>query len=128
MPPPTVAITGFVAGDAMTIKRPAITGVPQGRTLTKAWLTIKRNKRDADNQAALQLSITSSPAAAGQITDTGASGTAALLFALTNAQTLALGWVEPYVFDIQLKFDNGDIATLELGTIQFTQGVTDAAS
>jgi hypothetical protein len=120
-------LRGFVAGDDFDVER-TITGIPAGRTLTKAWLTVKRLAADVDGSALLQLVITSSLTSAGQITDTGADGTGTVVFQVSAAQSAALGFALTYQYDIQLKFDNAEIATLERGSLQLEQGVTDATS
>lgn len=124
MPPRTdVKIAGYVAGDDLTVSRDVL-NIPAGRTLAKAWLTVKNLDTDAD-PGLVQKTITSVAGADGQITDTGADGTGALLFKLSatdTGTTLVAG--KTYVFDIQAKFDDNTIATLEKGTISFVQGVT----
>lgn len=62
--------------------RITVPDVPSGLTMTKAYLMVKNNWTDADNSAIVSLSITSSPTASGQITDTGADGTGTLEFVI----------------------------------------------
>ena len=123
-------ITGFVAGDDLSLEE-TVAGVPAGLTLVKAWLTIKAKIADLDVAALAQKVITTSAqAGVGQITDPGASGTGALLFLIVPADfgTGKLLYDVAYVYDVQVKFSDATIATLELGTIRFERGVTDAAS
>ena len=50
------SIAGVAAGDALDVKR-TVTNIPATQTLTKAWLTLKVNRFDAD-AALLQKVIT----------------------------------------------------------------------
>jgi hypothetical protein len=115
------------AGDAFSVLR-AVPGLPAGRTLAKAWLTIKQNKTDPDAAAKLQLDITTAPTSEGQITDATGVAPGALTFTITAAQSAAIGAARRFYYDVQIKLDNGEIATLELGTLQLDQGITDATS
>jgi hypothetical protein len=122
-------ISGYVGLDNLSIPY-TVTDIPVGRTMTKAWLTIKTQKEDAD-PGILQKVITTAPQAGiGQITDPGASGTGQLLFLIapSDFSAAALVALVTYEYDIQVKFDDGGIATLELGKITFEQGVTAATS
>lgn len=124
MPPRTDAkISGYIAGDDLTVSRDVL-NIPGGIRLVKCWLTVKNLDTDAD-PGLVQKIITDIAGADGQITDTGAGGHGIILFKLSAADTgttLVAG--KTYVFDIQAKFDDNTIATLEKGTISFVQGVT----
>lgn len=120
-----------VAGDSLEVRRTV--ELPAGATLTKAWLTIKKDPDTADASADLQKEITgTNVAGTGAIEADGGAGTgdgyATLRFDLTPTNTTALGAGVKYTFDIQVLTAEGDIDTIEVGTIRFTQGVTDATS
>jgi len=113
MPPNLAAtITGYAIGDTLSIAREVI-DLPVGRTVTQAWMTV----------GSLQKIITSAPQAGiGQITDPGADGAASLLFEFTITDTgVTLAHERAAHFSIQVKFDNGEIATLEAGDFQLTR-------
>jgi hypothetical protein len=81
---------------------------------------------DAD-PGLVQKAITSGAVAGvGQITDTGASGTAVLLFQLTNVNTLALAVGTKIYYDIKLLTSAGKIYTAEQGTYRGSPRVTTA--
>lgn len=112
----------------MEVRR-TVSGIPSG--LTKAWLTIKTDKDDLDAAADLQKEITiSEVVGTGHIEDAGAGGTATLRFDITGVETAALGYGRRYHYDIQVLDAGGPTSpdTIEMGTIQFLQGVTDATS
>lgn len=109
-------ITDFAVGDDITVER-TITAVPSGQTITNAWFTVKRRISDTDAQAIFQKTITSSLTSAGQIDDTGADGTAHLLFYILAAETVLLTPDSSYRYDIQVKLSGGTISTPELGFI-----------
>jgi hypothetical protein len=125
-------ISGYVAGDDLDIERD-VTSVIVSDPITKAWLTIKTSPTVLDASATLQKVITSAAVqGTGQITEDGSeaqgNGTATVIFALTAADTLALGTTTKYYYDIQVKTQAGKILTVETGRIIFLPGVTDAAS
>lgn len=120
-------INDLVAGDDLDVKR-TITDIPAGQTLVKGWLTFKGNLNTAD-PGLLQKVITATPVVdVGQITDAGASGTGAVLFQLTKADTAALPIGKPTAYDIQVKTSAGKIYTAERGTYLSLPGVTDATT
>lgn len=133
MPPlKNVIIKDYVGGDDLSVVR-TVANIQPGRTMTKAWLTIKAKAKDADPGLVQKIITTAPQAGIGQITDAGGSGTGTLLFLLTPTDTqttLVVG--RKYAFDTQVKFDDGTIATLERsepdGYIEFEQGVTAAVS
>lgn len=115
------------AGDAFSVLR-AVPSLPAGRSLAKAWFTVKRNKEDLDAAARLQLDITTAPTSKGQIVDATGVAANALTFTVSAVQSAEIGATRRYYYDVQVKLDNGDTATLEIGTIQLDQGVTDATA
>jgi hypothetical protein len=122
-----VKIRNQTAGDAFSVRR-AVPDLPAGRSLVKAWFTVKRNKTDLDNDAILQLDITTALTSKGQITDATGMAVDALIFFVTAAQSVTIGALRRYYYDVQIKLDNAEIATPEIGTIQLDQGVTDATT
>lgn len=98
-------ITGFVLGDDHEVRR-TVTGVPEGQTITKAWLTIKLKEKDADDDAVLQKSVTTTDQPGiGQIEEDASGdpeGTAVVRFDLTNADTAPLIAQREYFFDVQV--------------------------
>ncbi len=117
-----VAITGFVAGDDLEIRR-AVTDLPAA--IEVAWLTVKNYASQPDTDAKLQKRITTADApGTGQIIDAGGVGADGdLRFDLTAADTAALG-AKQYAHDVQIKLSNDHVYTIEKGTIQLTAGVT----
>jgi len=119
MPPLNSAITGYVAGNTLNVAR-IVSRIPTGRTLAKAWLTLKAKITDAD-PGALQKTITSTLTSSGQILDIGNGlgsypvGTGSIVFILSIADTLTLGTLITYQYDIKFKMDNTDVSTLEFG-------------
>lgn len=118
----------FVAGDAFTVNR-NITGIPAGRTLAKAWLTIKQAPTDADPGILQKVITPVDQPGIGHISDTGAGDQEAdLRFDVTALDSTAIGAARRFVYDVQLMLDNDEISTYELGTVQLIQGVTAATS
>ena len=106
---------GFTRGDVLTIRR-RVYDVPSGRTVDEAWLTVKAAIADTDANATFQKIITSSDVAGtGQIEASGSDGTAILRFDLSNTNTTAMTADVRYFYDIQIRFDDSDIQTLENG-------------
>lgn len=122
----TDAGANFVAGDAFGVTR-TITDIGSGRTLAKAYLTVKASPTDAD-PGALQLAITTTLTGAGQITDTGASGTGTIAFTVSSSESASLGSGRAYLYDIRLIFDDGEPVTPEVGSLVLGHGVTTATS
>ena len=117
-------IKDFVAGDDLEITR-TITSVPSSDTLATAWFTVKHKQSDADGAAIILKKITSSNVAGtGQITDTGADGTGALRFDLTDVDTAKLEEEIGYLFDVQVVTTAGAVYTPEIGTITARLGMT----
>jgi hypothetical protein len=120
-------IEPVVMGDDFTIQR-TYTNVPTGVTITKAWLTIKASDRQIDADALMQLDITTAGGNPnGQITDADTTdGIIAMVFKLPRAKTALAQPNLQYGYDVQVKASDGLIHTMELGTISFTRGRTDA--
>lgn len=118
---------GLIAGDSFEITL-SVPLIPSGRTVTKAWLTIKEVATDPD-PGVIQLVIDSDLSADGQITADGSTESlAGLLFLFTPVNTALLTPGVIYPFDIQLQYDDLTIWTLGKGTISAGQGVTEAVS
>ena len=107
---------GIVKGDVISIRR-TITGVPNGVTLSKAWLTVKALVTDLDAAATFQKEVNSSGVIGiGQIEDTAATSRIARLrfdLSATNTDDLEDG----YVYDIQVLTTEGGIITVEKGIV-----------
>ncbi len=134
MPPAHEVISGYVAGDKLNVRR-IVSNIQTGRTLIKAWLTIKNVLTDADPGVIQKVITTAANPGTGQIIAPGDGtggqpiGTGDILFELTMTDTgTTLGPNKQFVFDVQLKFDNAEIATLSYGEIWLVRGVTDAGS
>jgi len=125
-------IEGFFSGDDLDIERD-VTGITVSDPLIKAWLTIKTAPSVADAQATIQKVITTIQViGTGQITQDGSAlngnGTASMVFNLTAVNTALLGTGRKYYFDVQVKTLSDKVYTPDKGTIQLTQGITDATS
>lgn len=121
-------ITDVVIGDDFRVKR-TYTDLPTGITISKAWLTAKRSDRLADDDALFQKEITASLDTDGQITDADSTGgSIAMYFDVAAADSADAVPNVDYVYDIQILTSEGDIHTLEKGTIAFIRGVTEATS
>lgn len=121
-----ISISGFVAGDDLEIRR---TVTDLTAPIETAWLTVKRHVHQADAEAALQKEITSTDVpGTGQVVDAGDAGEDGdIRFDFTPEDTEVLG-AKQYVFDIQIKLDSGKVYTIEKGTLQLTDGVTDTTT
>ena len=117
--------SNFVAGDAFGLTR-TVTSIPSPRTLAKVYLTIKKDPRDAD-PGALQLNINATGSASGKITTVGPT-TGVFTFAISSAQSTALGSQQTFVYDLKAIYDDGEPVTLEVGTLDLERGVTAATS
>lgn len=109
-------IDDLVVGNAYALTR-TITAVPSGDTLARAWWTVKRSEYDADADAIFQVEVTSTLAAAGQITDTGADNTGAVTLNATAAQTGKLIPKRIYAWDLQVLTTEGHVYTPESGSL-----------
>lgn len=121
------SIAGVVAGDDLDIER-TFTAVPAGQLLTKAWLTFKTALADADPGLLQKVITINAGLGVGQITDAGASGTGALLFQLTGANTLALPVLVDVRYGVKVLTSAGKIYTVEQGIYLAVPRVTTATS
>lgn len=126
------AISGFVVGDDIEIER-AVPDIPVSAVIERAWLTIKRTASNTDSNAVFQLVVTSAYAAgAGQITDIGDGlgayplGTGFVRFEVGHNDSARMRGGRRYFYDIQVRSDSGKIATIEKGTIEGLDQITDA--
>lgn len=117
-----IDIKSKIAGDDLRVSV-TVTGIPIGQTIIKAWLTIKNEKSDADNQAIVQKSVTS-----GFVHSGSDPVTATFNLDLSAADTAACNPQVSYDYDIQVKTNTGLIDTPIIGQIAFEQGVTAATS
>ena len=122
----SVAISGFVAGDNLEIRR-TITGLTDA--IATAWLTVKRHSEELDEDAIISKVITTDDApGTGQIEQAGGVGTSGILrFDLDQDDTRGLA-ARSWVLDVQIKLDDGKVYTPELGTIQLSTDVTKATT
>lgn len=122
----TGSITGYVVGDNLEIER-TVTDLTSPIEL--AWLTVKRHARAPDDDAVVTKAITeTNNPGTGQIETDGGVGIDGLLrFDLVPADTTALGTAE-WVYDIQVKLDDGTVYTPEVGTLELTADVRRATS
>lgn len=117
-------------GDHCTVTRP-VTGLTSSpdQVIAKAWLTVKLNLTDADVDAKLQLEITTTLTADGQITDDGTGDTAGeVQFVVSGTDYDDLSPDVSYWFDIQLLLNDGVISTLERGRVKWEAEVTEATA
>lgn len=127
MPTLDSRIDDIVVGNAIQIVR-TISDIPDGATLTKAWLTIKEHEDDADSEKIIQKAITTNDVpGTGQITDATAPD-GAVRFDLTKTDTNLLAPGVDYVFDVKVLTNSGDPYTGEKGILTVVAGVTDADS
>lgn len=121
-----IQIKDVVIGDDLRVQR-TYTGVPTGLTVTKAWLTVKKSERQIDADALITKEITGAITGDGTITDADTTGgSIAMYFDLTRPETAPAKPNLAYVYDVQVKTNDGAIHTLEKGTLVFILGVTDA--
>ena len=108
-----------VAGDDVTVSV-TITNMPGSTTLTKAWLTFKQQRGEAD-PGILQEVLTSGFSASGT--------TVTFSFDLSKVDTALFTADRKYVFDLQIKDSNSKIKTpVPDGSVIFQAGVTAASS
>lgn len=110
-----------VVGDDLDVKV-TVSDLPAGVTLTKAWITFKQNREDADNAAgSVQESITSG------FTPSGTS--VAFTIPLPRAKTALFVPGETYYWDVQVKDNTGKVTTpIPDGEAIWAQGITTAVS
>lgn len=102
----------LTVGDDYDVVR-TITGVPDGATVDEGKLTIKKSEFDADEDAVIRKTVTTSISADGVIT-IDSVGTS-VLFQLSAAETALLSPYEMYEYDIQVKTDTNKTFTRERG-------------
>lgn len=117
-----VEISGYVAGDDLTVRR-TVMELPS--PIEHAWLTVKRHVRLSDEDAVIAKHITTDEQEGiGCIETAGGGETAGVIrFDLTQDDTNALG-AATWVYDIQIKLENGVVYTTDKGRIELTQDVT----
>jgi hypothetical protein len=86
----------------------ALTGIPDGQTITKVHWMVKNALDDADADALLTKTVTTVLGASGQVTDTGADGTgsASIRIADDDLDDLLLG--KTYRIGIKVICSSGD--------------------
>ena len=119
------SIEGFVAGDDLEVRR-TVTDLPA--PISEAWITLKRHPRQADSEAAKQKHVTTTdvPGTGEVVVAGGPDEDGDLRFDFTATDTRDLG-VRSFVYDIQIKLEDGKLYTLEKGIFRLTAGVTDTA-
>ena len=117
-----VAISGFVVGDDLEIRRTVTELVAP---IEVAWLTVKLHHGQPDDEARLQKRITTADVpGTGQIVEAGGTDTDGdLRFDLTQEDTASLR-TRRFVHDIQIRLTTGKVYTIEKGTIQLVADVT----
>ena len=119
----TLVPGGIVRGDAFPVERTV--HHLRGRTVTKAWLTVKDDVSDSDLSALIQKTITSTDVpGTGKVTGTAVFSRATLRFDLTNLDTGAGAGGQRAYYDIQILLDNNERITLELGYVDFIEEIT----
>jgi hypothetical protein len=118
----TGTISGYVVGDNLEVRR-TVTDLTDA--IAAAWLTIKRHAREADADAIVAKVITTGDVpGTGQIENAGSPSVHGdLRFDLTPADTAKLG-AASWVYDVQIKLDDGTVYTPEVGTVDLTGDVT----
>ena len=109
----------FVIGNDFDIVRDLdMSSLFVGATASKAWFVVKKNRRDADADAIIQLDITSTyTAGKGQITDAGAGDLKGqLVFEVDAAVSARLLAGRVYFYDIKVLTSTGQLYTPESGT------------
>lgn len=120
-------IDDIIVGDTKTIYL-AVDDVSSGDAIVKAWFTAKGDLAHED-PGVLQLDITTSESAKGQVLQNGASDGRAILkfnFATTDTQKLK---IKPELdYDFQVMTASSKLHSLELGVLRAKTGVTSAIS
>lgn len=119
-------IYDWIAGDSREFVRAYTFVAPNaGDSVVAAFLTLKQNPNDIDQNALLQIKITQVASANGIVAIAGAvSNLQFIIFAAQYQAQVQAGTV--YYYDIRLQTANGLSFTAETGTIFFKQGVTQA--
>lgn len=103
-------ITGFVAGDDLSVRR-TLTGIDVADVLNQAWMTIRDSEDDTSVAAVLTKGpiTTANVVGTGQIENNGSvDGTGVVRFDLVPADTRLIGTVG-YFFDIQVRTATGTL-------------------
>jgi hypothetical protein len=110
----------IVAGDDFEV-HVTVSSIPDARTFSKSWLTVKRNETDADVDAILVVTITSG--------FTVNSGTLTYTIPVTHGQSVLFTPKVKHFFDVQLLDSTGAITTpVSDGEVTFAQQKTIATS
>jgi len=121
-------ITSLVAGDTWPFYMTYSIST-SGITFSKIYLTIKNDPTDADVDALVQKSVTTSATTSGQITDDAtAGGSIAFNIYVAKTESVLLTPGEDYYYDFQGIGSDGAVYTFETGIITPAQGVTTASS
>ncbi len=130
MPTYSNRLSGFAEGDAITIRRTIsriTSGLAAGVTITKAWMTCKTNKGDADPGLWQKAITTTDVPGTGQIENDGTGDVNPILrFDLNPADTRRAGIsAEPGLYyDVQVKTNGGAVYTPENGTLLAEDEIT----
>jgi len=111
-------IRGLAKGTTYQITR-TVTDIPDGQTLSNAWLTIKRRTLDADADAKVSKSITEdSTLDIGIITNPSPpDGTAVIEFNIAASDWDAMNAGTLYFYGIKVKTSSDVVDIVETGTI-----------
>lgn len=119
------SITDWELGDDRIVERVvASSSLIGGDSLTDAFYTIKANQVLPDAQATVQVHITTAASNAGQITGSPALSMLFNIFSASYQSFVTAGAV--YYYDIRVLTADGHTWTIETGTIQWQQNVTQA--
>lgn len=122
------AIRGVTRGDSFQIIR-TVDNIPEGESVTKAWLTIKLNPGRTDSEAALQKAITIVDVpGTGLITNGSPVGSVDLRFDISGTDWDRIVAGQLYRHDIKILTDGGGIYTCERGTFVADSEITQARS
>lgn len=116
-------ITDLVAEDDYDLTR-TITDIPIGHLLAKAVFTVKLTETASTD--VFQVSVTPTESDAGQIVDTGADQTGAVLLTASKTQTALLTGGTTYYYDLKVETDQGAEKTVEKGVILAHTSITGA--
>lgn len=127
-------VENFTQGDDYNVDIP-FNRVPPGQRLVKAWLTIKTNPADTDDDALIQKIITIIPDAEGNVIDPDGSltgrngfGKAHLHWTIAKEETALLPAGPDLPFDVQVRSSAGKNATIDKGVFHADQAITQAVN
>lgn len=122
-------LEGIVVGeDREILAYPVIPLLRSGasRTVTKAWLTVKKKETDADGAAVFQLEITTADSpGVGQVIN---ASSAELRFDVTDANSALLEAHRVYHFDVKMLLSDSRIYVVERGYFKAGSRITVDAS